>query len=113
MKYHFILATKEFLLELEAVEEVLRERAHYYTTHKKQVDFWLLPSPQFLTPYFNHIKKLTNNVNQENLVAVISTDADFINWLKLRYQNVISGHFNSPSEKIPQPLELATKIKKV
>lgn len=104
MKYHFILATKEFLFEVEAVEEVLRERAHYYTTRNKQVDFWLLPSPQFLSPYFNQIQKLTNNIGQDKLVAIVSTDADFIYWLKLRYQNVISGHFNSPSEKIPQPL---------
>lgn len=111
MKYHFILATKEFLFEVEAVEEVLRERAHYYTTRNKQVDFWLLPSPQFLTPYVTQIKKLTNNISFENLVAIVSTDADFIYWLKLRYQNVISGHFNSPSEKIPQPLATVKKGK--
>jgi hypothetical protein len=104
MKYHFILATKEFLFELEALEEVLRERAHYYTTSNKQVDFWVLPSPQFLTPYFNQLKKLLNNNTQENLVAIVSTDVDFINWLKLRYQNVIWGNFNAPSEKISQPL---------
>jgi hypothetical protein len=104
MKYHFILATKEFLFELEAVEEVLRERAHYYTSRNKQVDFWVVPSPQFLNPYYSQIKKLTNNISPENLVSIVSTDIDFIYWLKLRYQNVISGHFNSPSAKIPQPL---------
>lgn len=104
MKYHFILATKEFLFKIEPVEEVLRERAHYYTSRNKQVDFWILPSPEFLKAYNNQIKKLTKNILSKDLVAVVSTDADFIYWLKLRYQNVISGYFNSPSEKIPQPL---------
>lgn len=104
MKYHFILATKEFLFEIEPVEEVLRERAHYYTTKNKVVDFWVLPSPKFVTPYLNEVKKLVNNINPDNLVAIVSTDVDFIYWLKLRYQNVISGSFNAPSEKINQPL---------
>ena len=111
MKYYFILATKEFLFEIEPVEEVLRERAHYYSSRNKQVDFWLLPSPQFLTPYLNQIKKLINNIEPENLVAVVSTDADFTYWLKLRYQNVISGHFNAPSEKILEPLAFVNQRK--
>jgi hypothetical protein len=104
MKYHFIVATKEFLFEVEPVEEVLRERSHYYSTHNKQVDFWVLPSPQFLKPYLPRIKNIIKNVSTDDLVAVVSTDADFIYWLKLRYQNVLSGSYNGPSEKIPQPL---------
>lgn len=104
MKYYFILATKEFLFEIEPVEEVLRERAHYYSSKNKQVDFWLLPSPKFLTSYWNKISPLINNTSVEELVTVISTDADFIYWLKLRYQNVICGSFNAPTKKILQPL---------
>lgn len=104
MKYHFILATKEFLFEIEPVEEVLRERAHYYTSRNKQVDFWILPSPEFLNSYWNEVSQLTKNNSRENLVAIISTDADFIYWLKLRYQNVISGSFNAPTTKIFKPL---------
>ena len=104
MKYYFILATKDFLFEIEPVEEVLRERAHYYTSRNKQVDFWILPSPGFVDSYSNELKELTKNNPNENLVAIISTDVDFIYWLKLRYQNVISGSFNAPTAKIPQPL---------
>ena len=104
MKYYFILATKEFLFEIEPVEEVLRERAHYYTSRNKQVDFWILPSPGFVDSYSNELKELTKNNPNENLVAIISTDVDFIYWLKLRYQNVISGSFNAPTTKIAQPL---------
>lgn len=104
MKYYFILATKDFLFEIEPVEEVLRERAHYYTSRNKQVDFWILPSPGFVDSYSNELKDLTKNNSNDNLVAILSTDVDFIYWLKLRYQNVISGSFNAPTTKIPQPL---------
>lgn len=104
MKYHFILATKEFLFKVEPVEEVLRERAHSYSARNKQVNFWILPSPEFLKPYSDQIKKLTKSISNHNLVAIVSTDANFIYWLKLRYQNVISGSFNSPSDKIANPL---------
>jgi len=105
MKYYFILATKEFLFEIEPVEEVLRERAHYYSSRNKQVDFWILPSPGFLNTYSNELKELTKNNSNENLVAIVSTDPDFIYWLKLRYQNVLSGSFNAPTIKILQPLD--------
>ena len=105
MKYYFILSTKEFLFEIEPVEEVLRERAHYYSSRNKQVDFWILPSPGFLNTYSNELKELTKNNSNENLVAIVSTDADFIYWLKLRYQNVLSGSFNAPTTKILQPLD--------
>ena len=104
MKYYFILATKEFLFEIEPVEEVLRERAHYYSSRNKQVDFWILPSPEFLNAYANELKELTKNNSNENLVAIVSTDVDFIYWLKLRYQNVISGNFIAPTRKVLQPL---------
>jgi hypothetical protein len=104
MKYYFILATKEFLFEIEPVEEVLRERAHYYASRNKQVDFWILPAPKFLNYYWNEMSELTKNNSRENLVAIVSTNADFTYWLKLRYQNVISGYFNAPSQKIPDPL---------
>lgn len=104
MKYYFAIATKEFWFDLEAVEEVLRERTHFYNSNNKQIDFWILENPAFLESYKNELEKLTPEKLSNNLVAIVSTDSDFIYWLKLRYQNVISGHFNSPSKKIPKPL---------
>ena len=70
MKYYFILATKEFLFEIEPVEEVLRERAHYYSSRNKQVDFWILPSPEFLNAYANELKELTKNNSNEKAICV-------------------------------------------
>lgn len=104
MKYYFALATKEFWFDLEAVEEVLRERTHYYNSNGKQIDFWIIENPAFLNSYKSELEKLTSEKSSKKLVAIVSTDTDFIYWIKLRYQNVISGHFNAPSKKIPQPL---------
>jgi len=37
-------------------------------------------------------------------VAIISTNPQFITWLKLRLEYVITGEFQAPSETIPNPL---------
>ena len=39
--------------------------------------------------------------------AVISTNAQFITWLKLRLEFVRTGEFDAPSESIPDPLASA------
>jgi Protein of unknown function (DUF2488) len=36
--------------------------------------------------------------------AVISTNQQFVIWLKLRLEYVITGDFEAPSESIPEPL---------
>ena len=51
MKYYFVIGSREFLLEKEAVEEVIRERAYYYQLKNKPADFWILPSPEFWNYY--------------------------------------------------------------
>jgi hypothetical protein len=104
MKYYFALATKEFWFDLEAVEEVLRERTHYYTSNGKQIDFWIIEDPAFLNSYTNELEAMISEKLSKKLVAIVSTDSDFIYWIKLRYQNVISGYFNAPSKKIARPL---------
>ena len=47
-KYYFVLASQQFLISQEPLEEVLRERIQYYCRTNKKIDFWLLPSPKFL-----------------------------------------------------------------
>jgi Protein of unknown function (DUF2488) len=37
-------------------------------------------------------------------VAVVSTNPQFIVWLKLRLEYVFVGEFNAPSASIPEPL---------
>lgn len=100
--YHYILASQKFLLKEEPFEEVLRERTNDYKAKNKEIDFWLVKEPAFLeTP---EMTKLKAKCPQPS-VAVISTDAQFITWLKLRLEYVEKGKFEAPSDTIPEPLK--------
>jgi hypothetical protein len=100
-KYYFILASKEFLVDEEPMEEVLRERIQYYRREKKKIDFWLLPNPDFLRA---NIYAYSENEFPKKSLAIISTNKIFITWLKLRLQNVFVGEFFAPTEQIQNPL---------
>lgn len=83
------------------MEEVLKERTRHYQEQEKEIDFWLIQQPAFLeTPAMAAIKA---NCPQP-AVAIVSTDKDFIVWLKLRLEYVVTGEFQAPSETIPDPL---------
>lgn len=100
-KYYFAIASQDFLLNEEPVEEVLRERVNHYQNIKKIIDFWLVINPTFINaPEMNIIKKQLN----KPAAAIISENQVFINWLKLRFGFVLIGEFTSPSVNILQPL---------
>lgn len=101
-KYYFVLASRQFLISQEPLEEVLRERIQYYCRTKKRIDFWLLPNPQFLQS--ENFKYLKNKFPQ-NCIAITSTNKIFISWLKLRLNNVFVGEFSGPNEQIRNPLD--------
>jgi len=99
--YYYVLASQRFLLEEEPFEEVLRERTRNYQEQEKQIDFWLIKQPAFLeVPEMAAAKAKCLQPS----VAVISTNPQFITWLKLRLEYVLTGEFQAPSEKIPDPL---------
>ena len=99
--YYYVLASQRFLLEEEPFEEVLKERTRYYHENEKEIDFWLVKQPAFLeAPEFLGIK----NKCPQPCAAVISTNPQFITWLKLRLEYVITGEFQAPSESIPDAL---------
>ncbi|MEB3830544.1 MgPME-cyclase complex family protein [Phormidium sp. CCY1219] len=99
--YHYLLASQKFLLEEEPFEEVLRERTRYYQEKEKEIDFWLVKQPAFLeAPQMAEVKAKC----PQPAVAVISTDPQFITWLKLRLEYVLTGQFEAPSESIRDPL---------
>ena len=99
--YYYVLASQKFLLEEEPFDEVLEERVRNYREQKKEIDFWLVKQPAFLeAPEFAEIKAKCPQPS----VAVISTNSQFITWLKLRLEYVITGEFQAPSESIPEPL---------
>jgi hypothetical protein len=99
--YYYVLASQKFLLEEEPFQEVLEERYRYYREHNKEIDFWLVKQPAFLeAPSFQSVKEKCPQPS----VAVISTNVNFINWLKLRLEFVLTGSFQAPSDEIPKPL---------
>ena len=98
--YYFALASQNFLLKEEPVEEILRERTEYYDSKNKNLDFWLVVNPNLADfPNFIH-KYITNDCSY---AAIISFDKKFIQWLKLRIGFVIIGQFKSNSLFIPNP----------
>lgn len=104
--YYYILASDRFLIQEEPTAEVLKERTRHYHEQEKEIDFWLVKQPAFLeAPEMAQIKAKC----PQPAAAIISTNSQFITWLKLRFEYVITGEFSAPSETIPEALaSLAT-----
>jgi hypothetical protein len=99
--YYYLLASQRFLVEEEPLEEVLRERTRNYHEQEKEIDFWLIKQPAFLeAPSMASIKAKC----PQPAAAIISTDPQFITWLKLRLEFVITGEFTAPTAEISDPL---------
>lgn len=99
--YYFVAASERFLTEEEPLDEVLRERQRHYGEQSKEIDFWLVRQPAFLSA--PELKDLAAQVPQP-AAAVVSTDASFITFMKLRLEFVLEGQFEAPSSSIPEPL---------
>jgi hypothetical protein len=105
--YHYILASQRFLTEEEPLEEVLKERTRNYQETGKEIDFWLIKQPAFLeAPEMGSVKQKC----PQPAAAVVSTNSQFITWLKLRLEFVLTGEFDAPSEAIPDPLASVTSV---
>lgn len=99
--YYYVLASQRFLLEEEPLDEVFRERTRNYQEQEKEIDFWLVKNPAFLeAPEMKEIKAKCPQPS----AAIISTNRQFITWLKLRLEYVLTGEFQAPSDTIPDPL---------
>ncbi|HAC63044.1 MAG TPA: DUF2488 domain-containing protein [Cyanothece sp. UBA12306] len=99
--YYYVVASQKFLLEEEPLEEVLRERRRDYEDKNKEIDFWVVKQPAFLeAPEFADSKAKCPQPS----VAIISLNSEFITWLKLRLEYVLTGSFEAPSANIPEPL---------
>lgn len=99
--YYYVLASQQYILEQEPTDEILKERHRYYREQEKEIDFWLVHQPAFLeAPDLAAVKAKC----PQPAVAIISTNQQFITWLKLRLEYVIVGSFQAPSEAISDPL---------
>nr|YP_009237881.1 hypothetical protein [Gracilariopsis lemaneiformis]YP_009294718.1 hypothetical protein Gch_119 [Gracilariopsis chorda]AJO68364.1 hypothetical protein [Gracilariopsis lemaneiformis]AML79960.1 hypothetical protein [Gracilariopsis lemaneiformis]AOM66978.1 hypothetical protein Gch_119 [Gracilariopsis chorda]UAD88760.1 hypothetical protein [Gracilariopsis chorda] len=91
-KYYFVIASKNFLMNEEPIEEILRERTSHYKNIQKDIDFWFITNPNFIKSlHINHI----NKESPENYAAIVSLDEKFIQWLKLRIGFVVIGQLQS------------------
>ena len=98
--YYFVLASQKFLCEDEPLEEVFVERHRHYNEQEKVVDFWLVKEPAFLdAPELAEFKAKC----PQPAAAVVSTNKQFITWLKLRLEYVLVGEFEAPSTSIADP----------
>ena len=105
--YYYVAASQKFLLEEEPFEEVIAERIRNYQEQNKAKDFWLVKQPAFLdAPELAEIKAKI----PQPAAAVISTNAQFITWLKLRLEYVAKGEFEAPSASIPDPLASVEQV---
>ncbi|WP_216900268.1 MgPME-cyclase complex family protein [Synechococcus sp. CCY 9618] len=100
-RYHFVAASRTFLIEEEPLAEVLRERVRNYAEKDKAIDFWLLERPAFLEA--PELAATAASVPRP-AGAVVSTDEKFITFMKLRLEFVALGSFEAPSVAIPEPL---------
>lgn len=99
--YYYVAASQKFLLEEEPLDEVFHERVRNYQEREKEIDFWLVKQPAFLeAPELAEAKAKCPQPS----VAIVSSDRQFITWLKLRLEYVLTGQFEAPSESIPDPL---------
>jgi hypothetical protein len=99
--YYYVLASQKFLIEEEPLDEVLRERRRDYEEKGKEIDFWRVKNPAFL-----EAPEMAENKAKcpQPAAAIISTNPQFITWLKLRLEYVIKGEFQAPSETIADPI---------
>ena len=105
--YYYVLASQRFLLEEEPLEEVLKERTRYYHEQEKEIDFWLVKQPAFLEA--PEMAQLKAECPQPS-AAIVSTNPEFITWLKLRLEYVLTGKFQAPGDTIPDPLASLTPV---
>jgi Protein of unknown function (DUF2488) len=99
--YYYVLASRKYLLEDEQTEEVLKERTRHYHEQEKEIDFWLVHQPAFLeAPEMASLKAKC----PQPAAAIVSANPQFITWLKLRLEYVVTGEFQAPSATIPDPL---------
>ena len=99
--YYFVAASERFLTEEEPLDEVLNERRRHYKEHSKEIDFWLVRQPAFLNA--SDLKPIRDQLPQP-AAAVVSTDSNFITFMKLRLEFVLEGQFDAPSSEVPDAL---------
>ncbi|CAI5458104.1 unnamed protein product [Closterium sp. Yama58-4] len=91
--YHFIVANAKFMLdEEEHFQEQLKERLRWLHEQGRPQDFWLVYEPEFLESF----PEIAKRVNRP-AVALVTTDAVWMTFMKLRLDRVLRGEFECDS----------------
>jgi len=91
VKYTFIVANAKFMLwEEEHFVELMKERLRFYGEQNKELDFWIVYEPEFLKDFPDITKRLGRPA-----VALVSRDATWITFMKLRLDRVLKGDFEA------------------
>jgi hypothetical protein len=88
-RWHFVLANADFMLNDENSEhlpEVLRERRRFFRESKAAVNFFVVPNPAWLPALPEVAKRVRTPA-----VAIVSPDASWIAYVKLRMDRVLKG----------------------
>ncbi len=121
--FHYLLLNRFQFLKNNAIEEILRERAHYYLSENKANDFWIIETPEFAykKEFFEKIKRSQFYLINKNLIqnkyfyAIISSDKSFLNWLALRigYFENMDDNLKSQNKKVFTSTGLTGKLKPI
>ena len=99
--YYYLVASQRFLREEEDLDEIFSERVRNYQEQGKEIDFWIIDRPAFLdAPELASVKAKI----PQPATGVVSTNKQFITWLKLRLEFVATGEFEAPSASISDPI---------
>ncbi|XP_062208885.1 uncharacterized protein LOC133910540 [Phragmites australis] len=91
--YYFLVANAKFMLdEEEHFQEQLAEKLRNYAERNKDRDFWLVVEPKFLDRFPNINKRL-----KRPAAALVSTDGNWITFMKLRLDRVLADQFDAES----------------
>ncbi|KAL6660088.1 hypothetical protein ACP70R_002210 [Stipagrostis hirtigluma subsp. patula] len=91
--YYFLVANAKFMLdEEEHFQEQLAEKLRNYAERDKDLDFWLVVEPKFLDRFPNITKRL-----KRPAAALVSTDGNWITFMKLRLDRVLADQFDAES----------------
>ena len=100
INYHYLVMSQKDFLQNQVIEEILREKSSYYMVQNKTPDYWILISPKFLSEnnlkekikstrfYKNQKSKIIFKSNDSSEIefyaSLVSSDKEFMNWIKLR-----------------------------
>lgn len=81
----------------EHFPELLRERRRHFSETGREIDFWVVPNPTFLDQMPDEDKRI-----KKPAAALVSTDKNWIVFMKLRMDRVLKGELKGKPSQVLQ-----------